>query len=108
MIDLTRVLQALARYPTLTKLILHGLRLRRDEARLLRLAVCGISSLQTLALPGGTLGSAGLVELAPALYRNTSINVIDLSENVFHHVESAVILRDILRSNKTITALDLS
>jgi hypothetical protein len=65
-------------------------------------------NLQTLVLTDRTLGSAGLAELAPALYRNTSIKVLDMSNNYLNDIESAEILRDILRSNKTITALDLS
>jgi Ran GTPase-activating protein (RanGAP) involved in mRNA processing and transport len=103
---LTGVLRALARHPKLTKLILDGVQLCRDEARLLRLALC--ESLQTLVLTGDTLGSAGLAELAPALYRNTSIKVLDLSGNTFHRIESSVILRDIMRHNQTMTALDVS
>jgi Ran GTPase-activating protein (RanGAP) involved in mRNA processing and transport len=49
-----------------------------------------------------------LAELAPALYRNTSIKVLDLLENNLIDMESAEILRDMLRSNKTMTTLDLS
>jgi hypothetical protein len=48
----------------------------------------------------------GLAELAPALYRNTSIKVLDISGN--SSMDNAELLRDIIRRNKTITALDLS
>jgi Ran GTPase-activating protein (RanGAP) involved in mRNA processing and transport len=82
LMGLTRVLQALARRPTLTKL--------------------------SLVLASNDLGSAGLAELAPALYRNTSIKVLDISANCLSDMESATLLRDILRRNKTITTLDLS
>jgi hypothetical protein len=67
-----------------------------------------VPSLQTLVLKDRTLGSAGLVELAPALCHNTSIKVLDLSEYRLGGRESAEILRDILRSNKTITSLALN
>jgi Ran GTPase-activating protein (RanGAP) involved in mRNA processing and transport len=107
-IGLTPVLQALARRPTLTKLALRRVRLGRDEVRLLQLALSKIPSLQSLVLAGNILGSAWLAELAPALYRNTSIKVLDFSESGLNDMESADILRDILRSNKTMTALDLS
>jgi Ran GTPase-activating protein (RanGAP) involved in mRNA processing and transport len=51
-----------------------------------------------------------LAELAPALYgfRNTSIEVLNLSDNNLNDEESAEILWDILRNNKTMTTLDLS
>jgi Leucine-rich repeat (LRR) protein len=107
-VGLTRVLDALARRPTLTKLGLHACRLGRDNARLLRLALCNIPSLQSLDLTSNALGSAELAELAPALYRNTSIKVLDMSHNRLSDMESAEILRDIIRRNKTITSLVLS
>jgi phage tail protein X len=107
MIGLTRVLQALARHPALTKLRLHR-HLGRDEARLLRLALCSLPSLQSLYLASTYLKSAGLAELAPAFYRNTSIKVLDISNTDLFDTESASILRNILRSNKTMTALNLS
>jgi Ran GTPase-activating protein (RanGAP) involved in mRNA processing and transport len=105
---LTHVLQALGRHPTLTKLGLHACRLGRDEARLLRMALSNLPNLQSLLLRVGTLESAGLAELAPALYPNTSVKVIDISGNYLNIMESAGLLRDILRRNKSITALDLS
>jgi hypothetical protein len=107
-IGLTRVLHAWTQRPTLTKLGLRCCPLDRDEARLIRLALCNIPSLQSLVLTDGTLGSVGLAELAPALYRNTFIKVLDISENDLFDMDSAEILRDVLRSNKIMTALDLS
>jgi Ran GTPase-activating protein (RanGAP) involved in mRNA processing and transport len=104
-IGLTSVLQALARRPTLTKLALRQVVLGRDQATLLRVALSKMPSLQSLVLTCNTLGSAGLAELAPALYHNTSIKVLDISLNLLH---SARLLRDILRRNKTMTALNLS
>jgi Ran GTPase-activating protein (RanGAP) involved in mRNA processing and transport len=108
MMGLTRVLQALGRRPTLTKLQLNAAPLGRDEARQLGIAMCNTPSLHTLILTGSTLGSVGLVELAPALYRNTSIKVLDMSDNSLNDMESARSLRDIIRHNKTMTSLDLS
>jgi Ran GTPase-activating protein (RanGAP) involved in mRNA processing and transport len=107
-IGLTSVLQALARRPTLTKLALRRVRLGRDDARQLGMVLCSTPSLQTLVLRHTYLGSAGLAELAPALQRNTSIKVLDISENDLSDMDSAGLLRDILRSNKTMTTLDLS
>jgi Ran GTPase-activating protein (RanGAP) involved in mRNA processing and transport len=105
---LPQVLQALARHPKLTKLGFRECYLSRDEARLLRMALCNIPSLQSLVLKDCDLGKNGLTELAPALYHNTSIKELDMSGNHLNDMESAEILQDILRSNKTITTLDLS
>jgi Ran GTPase-activating protein (RanGAP) involved in mRNA processing and transport len=104
------VLQALARRPklNLTKLAIRCCTLDRDEARLLRLALCSIPSLHSLLLTEGTLVSAGLAGLASALYRNTSIKVLDMSSNRLGGMESAEIRRDDLRRNMTITTLGLS
>jgi Ran GTPase-activating protein (RanGAP) involved in mRNA processing and transport len=107
-VGLTRVLQALGSHPTLTKLGLRGFRLGRDEFRLMRVAVCNTPSLQALVLRSGTLGRAELAELAPVLYHNTSIKVLDIMDNGLIDMESAEILRGIIRRNKTITTLDLS
>jgi Ran GTPase-activating protein (RanGAP) involved in mRNA processing and transport len=105
---LTPVLLALARHRTLTKLGLSCCALGCDEAKLLQLALFIIPSLQSLDLGSNNLGSAGLVELAPALYRNTSIKVLDLSRNNLTDMQCAELLRDIIRRNKTIVTLDLS
>jgi Ran GTPase-activating protein (RanGAP) involved in mRNA processing and transport len=105
---LTPVLQALARRPNLTKLGLRNLSLGHDEARLLRMVLCNTPSLQSLVLVNNLLGTAGLAELAPSLYRNTSIKELDISENNLTDMESATLLRDILRCNESMTALDLS
>jgi Leucine-rich repeat (LRR) protein len=107
-VGLNNVLQALARRPTLTKLGLHFCRLGPDEARLLRMAFYNTRNLQSLDLASNDLGSAELAELALALYRNKSIEVLDVSGNNLIDIESAVLLQDILRSNETITTLDLS
>jgi Ran GTPase-activating protein (RanGAP) involved in mRNA processing and transport len=108
LIGLTPVLQALARHPALAKLILRGCRLDRDDARELAMVLCNSSSLHTLVLKDLTLRITGLAELAPALCRNTSIRVLDISGNNLKSIESAEKLRDIIRSNKTMTALALS
>jgi hypothetical protein len=70
-IGLTHVLQALVGHSTLTTLGLRRCPLGRDDAGLLRVALCNIPSLHSLALTERTMGSAGLAELVPALYHNT-------------------------------------
>jgi hypothetical protein len=108
MIGLTRVIQALARRPMLTMLELHCCPLSRDEAKQLGMVLYSISSLQSLALKDRTLGRDALTELAPALYHNTSIKVLDISSNRLDDIESARLLQEIIRRNKTVTTLALS
>jgi hypothetical protein len=107
-IGVTRFLQALGRRPALIKLELCHCPLGRGEVKELRLALRNTPCLQSLVLETCTLGSTGLAELVPALYRNTSIKELDISDNNLIDLESATLLRDILRRNKTMTTLDLS
>jgi hypothetical protein len=102
------ILQALAHRPTLTKLGLRCCPLGPDDARELGMVLCNTPCLHSLVLGDCNLGRAGLAELAPALYDNTSIKVLDLSDNNLNDMASAVLLRGILESNKTMTTLDLS
>jgi hypothetical protein len=81
---LTPVLRALGYRPSLTKLVLRCCPLGRVKLRLLRLALCNTPSLQSLVLRRGTLVDTGFAELAPALYHNTSIKVLDMSSNRFN------------------------
>jgi hypothetical protein len=66
----TCVLQASARRPVLTKLVTYVLVATRRKY-----SVWYYATLQTLALRVSTLGTAEMVEDAPALYHNTSIEV---------------------------------
>jgi hypothetical protein len=83
---------------------------------LLEMALCNIPSLQSPAICKNSrldlswkgLERTDLAELAPALYHNTFIRVLDISGNTFNDMECAGLLRDIIRCNKTITTLDLS
>jgi Ran GTPase-activating protein (RanGAP) involved in mRNA processing and transport len=108
MMGLTPILQALGRHPALTELILRRVRLGRDEVRLLQIALCNIPNLQSLALTDSTVGRAELTEIAPALYHNTSIKVLNMSMNDLNDMDSADLFRGILLTNKTMTSLDLS
>jgi hypothetical protein len=86
---LTHVLQALACRPMLTKLELRSSSLSRGEARELGMALCNIRSLQLFVLTYGTQERGQLAELAPALYHNTSIKVLDISDNNLNDRESS-------------------
>jgi hypothetical protein len=63
------------------------------------------TALESLVLTWCSLGSTGLAEITPVLYCNTSIKVPDLTSNGLHDSESANVLRELFRRNKTITSL---
>ncbi len=108
MMGFPRALRAVGRRPTLTKLSMLRCYFRNIETRLLRKLLYKIPSLQCLVLRDSTVGSGKLTGLAKALYRNTSIKELNISSNSLNDMKSADIIRDILRTNKTITTLDLS
>jgi Ran GTPase-activating protein (RanGAP) involved in mRNA processing and transport len=55
-----------------------------------------------------TIRHAGLAEIAPALYYNTSIKSLHISNNGLDDIEYANVLRELLRRNETITSLSLA
>jgi Ran GTPase-activating protein (RanGAP) involved in mRNA processing and transport len=59
-------------------------------------------------LTSSALESVGLAEITPVLYRNTSIKTLDLSNNGLDDIESADLLRKLLRRNRTITIICLA
>jgi Ran GTPase-activating protein (RanGAP) involved in mRNA processing and transport len=72
---------------------------------ILKMAIVGLScqQLQSQDAPG----SAGLAEIVPALYRNTSIQRFDISDNGLDDLAAATALRQLLRRNRTITTLNI-
>jgi Ran GTPase-activating protein (RanGAP) involved in mRNA processing and transport len=99
------VLQELRRNTTVIKLAVRKCVLSRENVQQLKAVLRQNKALQYLDLTSSILGSTGLAEIAPALYRNTSIKTLDLSSNGLHDIESASILRELIRRNKTITSL---
>jgi Ran GTPase-activating protein (RanGAP) involved in mRNA processing and transport len=63
------------------------------------------TNLESLNLRSSRLGSAGLAEIVQVLYCNTSIMSLGLRNNGLHDIESANVLRELIRRNKTITSL---
>jgi Ran GTPase-activating protein (RanGAP) involved in mRNA processing and transport len=49
-----------------------------------------------------------VAEIASGLYGNTSITSVDLTNNGLDDIESANVLRELIRRNKTITSLCLA
>jgi Ran GTPase-activating protein (RanGAP) involved in mRNA processing and transport len=101
------VMQELERNNTVTNLAIRDSVLSREIVQQLTVALRQNTALQSLDLESSALGSAGLAEIAPALYRNTSIKTLDLANNGLDDIESANVLRELLRRNKTITSLCL-
>jgi Ran GTPase-activating protein (RanGAP) involved in mRNA processing and transport len=106
-VGLHPVMQELERNNTVTNLAIRDSVLSREIVQQLTVALRQNTALQSLDLESSALGSAGLAEIAPALYRNTSIKTLDLASNDLYDIESANVLRELLRRNKTITSLCL-
>jgi Ran GTPase-activating protein 1 len=85
----------------------NGDRLPLDNIQQLTAMLSQNTVLQHLNLTGDALGSAGFAEIASALYGNTSIQGLDLSDNGLDDLASATTLRELLRRNKTITRLSM-
>jgi Ran GTPase-activating protein (RanGAP) involved in mRNA processing and transport len=106
-IDFHLVLRELGRNTTVTDLAICESVLSRENLQQLKAVLRQNTVLQHLSLRHSRLRSGGLAEIAPALYRNTSIKTLDLSNNGLVDIESANVLRELLRRNKTITRLSL-
>jgi Leucine-rich repeat (LRR) protein len=107
-VGLHPVFQELARNTTVTNLAIRNSVLSREYVQQLTAVLRQNTALQSLDLESSALGSAGLAEIAPVLYRNTSIKTLALSSNGLDDIESANVLRELLRRNKTIKILYLS
>jgi Ran GTPase-activating protein (RanGAP) involved in mRNA processing and transport len=62
-------------------------------------------ALESVDMRLSRLWSAGLAEIAPVLYRNASIKSLHLSHNALDEIESANVLGELIRRNKTIAGL---
>jgi hypothetical protein len=105
MIGLHKVMQELECNTTVTNLVICGGFLSRENIQLLKSMLRQNTALESLNLSSSNLGSAGLAEIAPVLYSNTSIKVLVITNNGLYDIESAYVLRDLIRRNKTITSL---
>jgi hypothetical protein len=107
-VGLHPVLQELGRNTKVTALSVRYSELTRENVQQVKSMLRQNTALQYLDLTLCALGSAGLAEIAPVLYRNTSIKTLDLSRNGIDDIESANVLRELLRRNKTITDICLA
>jgi hypothetical protein len=87
---------------------LFGGVLSRENVQQLKAVLRQNKAPESLVLTSIGLGSAGLAEIAPVLYRNTSIKALDLRNNGLHDIESASALRELIRRNKITTSLYLA
>jgi Ran GTPase-activating protein (RanGAP) involved in mRNA processing and transport len=107
-VGLYSVFRELGRSTTVTNLAIRDSVLSREYVQQLTAVLRQNTALQYLDLTSSALGSAGLAEIAPVLYRNSSIKTLDISSNSLDDIESAYMLRELLRRNKTITSLYLA
>jgi Ran GTPase-activating protein (RanGAP) involved in mRNA processing and transport len=106
-VGLHPVLQELGRNTTVTNLTIRESVFSRENFQKVKAMLRQNTALQSLNLTSSYPGSAGLAEIAPALYRNTSIKSLDLSKSGLDDIESANVLRELIRRNNTITSLCL-
>jgi hypothetical protein len=104
-VGLHPVIRELGRNTTVTKLAIIESALSRENVQQLKSMLRQNTALESLDLTSSTLRSAGLAEIALVLYRNTSIKTLDLTENGLDDIESANVLRELIRRNKTISSL---
>jgi Ran GTPase-activating protein (RanGAP) involved in mRNA processing and transport len=103
-----RLMQELERNTAITDLSIRDSVLSRESVQQVKSMLRHNTTLQSLNLTSSALKSAGLVEITPVLYRNTSIKALDLSSNDLDDIDSANLLRELLRRNKTITSLRIA
>jgi Ran GTPase-activating protein (RanGAP) involved in mRNA processing and transport len=107
-VGLHSVFQELGRNTIVTNFTIRNSGLSRESVQQVKSMLRQTTTLQSLDLTSSALGSAGLAEIVPVLYRNTSIKTLDLSSNGLQDIESANVLRELIRRNKTITSLCLT
>jgi Leucine-rich repeat (LRR) protein len=110
-VGLHLVLRELGRNTTVTNLAIPysvSVHLSRENVQQVKSMLRENTALQYLDLTSSALRSAGLAEIAPALYHNTSIKTLDLSRNSLDDIDCANLLRELLRRNKTITFICLA
>jgi Ran GTPase-activating protein (RanGAP) involved in mRNA processing and transport len=104
-VGLHAVFRELGRNTTVTNLAIRNSELSRENVQQLKSMLRQNTALESLALTSSALGSASLAEIAPVLYHNTSIKALDIKKNGLHDFESANLLRELIRCNKSITNL---
>jgi hypothetical protein len=93
---------------TVTSLVIRYRVLSRENVQQLKAVLRQNTVLESLVLESIRLESAGLAEIIPVLYCNTSIKALDLTNNGLHNIESANVLRELIRRNKTIVRLRIA
>jgi hypothetical protein len=104
-VGLKAVLQELGRNTKVDDLTICASVLSRENVQELTSMLRRNTALTSLDLWSTALGSAGLAEIASALYRNRSVKVLELGHNGLNNIESANVLRELMRRNKTIARL---
>jgi Ran GTPase-activating protein (RanGAP) involved in mRNA processing and transport len=104
-VGLQAVMQELGRNTTVTSFTIRGSTLSRENVQQLKSMLRRSTALTSLDLANSLRSAGVLAEIASALYRNTSIKALDLTGNGLHDIESANVLRELMRRNKTITRL---
>jgi Ran GTPase-activating protein (RanGAP) involved in mRNA processing and transport len=97
--------RGIARNSTVRQLTVKDYVLGLDQAEQLKRLLQQKTLISFLDVSGASLGSAGLAEIAAGLYRNTTLTRLEISNNALVNEDSAKILKDLLRRNKSLTVL---
>jgi Ran GTPase-activating protein (RanGAP) involved in mRNA processing and transport len=101
-------MQELERNTTVTNLTIRNRKLCRENIQQLNTVLRRNTALHSLDLTSSAFGSAGLAEIAPALYRKTLIKTLYLASNGLDDIKSANALRESIRRSKKITSLNIA
>jgi Ran GTPase-activating protein (RanGAP) involved in mRNA processing and transport len=99
--------RGIARNSTVRQLTIKDYVLGLDQAEQLKRLLQQKTLISFLDVSGASLGSAGLAEIAAGLYRNTTLTRLEISNNALVDEDSAKILKDVLRRNKSLAVLRL-
>jgi Ran GTPase-activating protein (RanGAP) involved in mRNA processing and transport len=102
------VMQAMVRNTKITNIAIHDSALSDEIAQQFKVVLRRNTTLRHLILRFNRLSNVGLAEIASGFYRNTSIETLEISHKGPGDIDSANVLRELIRRNKTITSLCLS
>jgi hypothetical protein len=104
---LEQLVTAMQRNTTIAKLTISQSSIGRDQAKVLKGIFPRNQTLKSLNLVRNLMNAEVLAELATGLYRNTSLEHLDVADNHLNDAAAARILQQLIRRNKSLTRMDI-